>query len=289
MDEFVVDFKLNKEFETPVAASFSIEGAGAATLFLSFLLDFTPGVIIGLLLVISGVFILLLDLGNPFRFWRAINRLKTAWISRGTIFISGMFTVGLLYAFFPNVNYPGYHATIGVSLCVFSVMTMLYTGFLVSSMTAIPFWNTPLVPILFICHATVSGLSVLLFATQLGGYDFDRIARIMGIEICLLVFCLLLVTVYIIKMSKATSCSIESVKRLMKGENRNFLFYGAILSGILIPLLIYFIVYYNMKDAQVVIEACLLIAMVLRLTGDFYFRRVILKVGIYKPILELSS
>jgi len=75
----------------------------------------------------------------------------------------------------------------------------------------------------------------------------------------------------------------------MKGENRNFLFYGAILSGILIPLLIYFIVYYNMKDAQVVIEACLLIAMVLRLTGDFYFRRVILKVGIYKPILELSS
>ena len=200
-----------------------------------------------------------------------------------------MFTVGFLYAFFPNVNYPGYHATIGVSLCIFSVMTMLYTGLLVSSMTAIPFWNTPLIPILFICHAIVSGLSILLFATLLGGYDFDSITGIMGIEICLLVSCILLITVYITKMSKASSCSIESVKMLMKGENRSFLFFGAILSGILIPLLIYLIVYYNMKNAQVVIEIWLLIAMVLRLTGDFYFRRVILKVGIYKPILGPSS
>ena len=289
MNEFVVGFKKNKEFDWPVAANFTIEGAGAATLLASFLLGYNQGMLTGLGFVILGVLILFLDLGNPFRFWRAIKHIRRAWISRGTIFISGMILLGLIYLVFPDVKVSGLSFIVAVGLLIFSFMTILYTGFLVASMTAIPFWNTPFIPVLFLFHASASGMSILIYVMSVSDNGVDKIIGLLSVQVGLLIATLFFSLVYVIVMSQGTIGSRESVRRLLHCENKKLFSIGAVLSGILIPMALLGAAYLNLHNVHISLSIWFFFAMVLRLIGDYYFRLSVLRAGVYEPILNASS
>ena len=151
LNEFTVDFRTTEEeLDFMVALSMSTEGVGAALYVIAFLLGSTAAAFVGLGLVCVGATALFTHLGHPLRFWRVISKTHVTWISRGAIFTGGLIGFGVLSLLLPQANVLGMLSQTVSLMC--ALVVMLYTGFLFSSMNAIPFWNTSLLPILWRMH-----------------------------------------------------------------------------------------------------------------------------------------
>jgi polysulfide reductase chain C len=287
MSEFVIDFRLNREFNVLVATSFVIEGIGAATFLWGLLLSQLPGMAVGFAFILLGSLALMLDLGRPMRAWRILWRTRSSWISRGSIFIGGAGFFAFLTIVFPLL-FPDYKGTVSVAIIqscavLFSLLTILYSGFLVSSMTPIPFWNTPILPVLFLFHAAVSGLSFVLFLLILSGGGLDLTMRMLEVEGGLLLATLIFSIAYIMVMSGSTNAARESV-RLLSREHRLLFWGNAVFLGLLLPLIINGFLYFSPGGEMIALTALFLMAL-LRLIGDFAFRYAILKVGVFEPLM----
>jgi len=287
MSEFVIDFRVNREFTVLVAISFVIEGIGAATFLWGLLLSQLPGMVVGFAFILLGALALLLDLGRPMRAWRILWRTRSSWISRGSIFIGGAGFFAFLTIVFPFL-FPDYRGTAPVAIIqscavLFSLLTILYSGFLVSSMTPIPFWNTSILPVLFLFHAAVSGLSFILFLLILSGKGLDLTMRMLEVEGGLLLATMVFSIAYIMVMSGSTNAARESV-RLLSRDHRLLFWGNAVVLGLLLPLLITGYLYFSPGGEMIALTALFLMAL-LRLVGDFAFRYAILKVGVFEPLM----
>jgi len=287
MNEFVIDFRVNREFNVLVALSFVIEGIGAATFLWGLVLNHLPGMAVGFAFIVLGSLALMLDLGRPMRAWRILWRTKSSWISRGSIFIGGAGFFAFLTIVFPFL-FPDYRGTASITIIevlavIFSLLTILYSGFLVSSMTPIPFWNTPLVPVLFLFHAATSGLSFMLFLLPLSGGGLELVRRMLEVEGGLLLTTLIFSIAYVMVMSGSTNAARESV-RLLSREHRLLFWGNAVVMGLLIPLIITVYLYFSPGGEMIAVTALFIMAL-LRLIGDFSFRYAILRVGAFEPLM----
>jgi formate-dependent nitrite reductase membrane component NrfD len=93
-------------------------------------------------------------LGRPARFWRMALGWRTSWVSRGfwglTLFLCG---AAFQLAF---------DSAIGSALAfVGALLLVAYMGFVYETSKAIPFWNSPLHPALYMTHALRGGVAVL--------------------------------------------------------------------------------------------------------------------------------
>lgn len=284
MEEFVVGFKRNREYGSLLALNLVLEGAGAATFLGALLLGYVTGVILGLILVLLGILALFLDLGHPYKFWRVIQRTRSAWISRGTIFVCCLFVFAILYLLFPSLQ--GTPAGIFIQICaaIFAVLTILYSGFLLSSMTAIPFWNTPLTPILFLLHSATTGLAILIFllanstGENPGNGIFELMFGLVGITLSFTI-------IHIAVMATSINAARESVRLLMSTGLRWSFMGGAVALGMLSPLFIYIYSYFNNGQPLQSLMILVSVAMVLRVIGDYAFRSSVLNAGVFEMMI----
>ncbi len=283
MEEFIVDYRLNKEFDLLAALNIAVEGTGAGLLFSGLLFGLTQAVAAGLVLVFIGIIALFLDLGRPAKFWRAIFRARSAWISRGSFFIGTLVMLTLLILCFPSVKGTPLGTVIQICAGVFALLTMVYTGFLLSSMTPIPFWNTPLVPILFLLSSLTSGMTILLSLQSLVGDGHGGAHGYEKIVLGLLTITLLFTIIYIWGMATATNAARFSTHLLLAGQSRLLFFGGVIVLGYLLPLFFVGIVYLSDPTEAIAANAALLAAALSRLLGDFFLRYAVLKVGAFEP------
>ena len=112
-------------------------------------------------IVIVASVLLLLDLGQPLRALLAVLRPHASMISVGTVILSLFISLTLYQGV---QTYLGRKLTpvwdyVGLAL---AVGTATYTGLLLGVVKAIPFWNNPLLPLLFLVSALSSGLGALL-------------------------------------------------------------------------------------------------------------------------------
>lgn len=112
-------------------------------------------------IVIIATVLLLIDLGQPLRAMFAVMRPHSSMISVGTVILSLFIMLSLFQGF---QTYRGRSFSIrwdyaGLAL---AVGTATYTGMLLGIVKAIPFWNNPLLPLLFFVSAVSSGLGALL-------------------------------------------------------------------------------------------------------------------------------
>ena len=112
-------------------------------------------------IVIVASVLLLLDLGQPLRALLAVLRPHASMISVGTVILSLFISLSLYQGV---QTYLGRKLTpvwdyVGLAL---AVGTATYTGLLLGVVKAIPFWNNPLLPLLFLVSALSSGLGALL-------------------------------------------------------------------------------------------------------------------------------
>jgi formate-dependent nitrite reductase membrane component NrfD len=283
LNEFTVDFRTTEdELDFMVALSMSTEGVGAAIYLISLLAGWMGAAFVGLALVCVGATALFTHLGHPLRFWRVISKTHVTWISRGAIFTGGLIGFGVLSLILPDANALGMLCQIASVMC--ALVVMLYTGFLFSSMNAIPFWNTSLLPILFLVHSIASAGVVLLGLLPLAGQKLGDNPQEVSAVLALLLFSLVLTWVYI-RSAPPSEAAQESVRLLMQGRLKSSFLIGGGIVGLAVPIVLVMLAYSISSDMGVLSGLFVFVALALRIAGDMAFRSAVLRAGVYAPVV----
>ncbi len=284
---FSMELRSQQEWSWLVAIDLFLGGLGGG-LFLFFALFELPVSIalISLGLVVAGGVVLLAELGRPLRAWRAICRPFSSWISRGVIVVllfvvSASLYIAPSFALFswlpwaPHVF--GGQVLSGKVLWVIAglcaLLVTLYPGFVLSASPSIPFWNSPLLPVLFFTHSVTGACGILLLLSPyvplsqiLEGEGVNSLAAL------LIVANFVLIAFYLLVLTKSGVAATEAVKRLKEGSLGWTFQAGVILAGTVVPLLLVL----WMPSAAALAGAFILI-------GGLTFRYCVLKSGVYAP------
>lgn len=280
-----------------VALDLFLGGAGGGLFLVSFLLDlmgkYEPiartGSISGVILVFIGTLFLIGDLGTKSKLYRLVLN-PSSWVSKGTWILTVFIILGLAYSLptFQPFNWLPWNKAsilgevIGMIAAIFSAGVALYTGFLLGAIKSIPFWNTSVLPVLFLVSSISMGIAILLFITPLfvespGGETQPFLNTLSIAEIILVLFQLLLLWAYIEIALHGNIASIKSVSEL-KGPS---FITGVVIIGLIIPLGLLF---WGITVREIHLLSILVwIAVVLILAGGLFLRREILRVGVHLP------
>lgn len=285
IDEFLIDIKPQKEWGWAVITYLFLGGAGAGLFLVSLYMRHAWGEGLGLLVLVLGTLFLLIDLGRPERFWRAFFRPRTSWISRGCFFITALVILGALeivFEFLP-VEFDAVHKAIRLAAALAAIAVMVYTGFVLSPSSAIPFWNSAFFPVIFFAYSLLAGIDFLILASPLlPGPDID-LALLEKVQFGLVFLCLLMVLSHLSVMSGSAVAARKSIQLLTKGK-WGILFIGGVIGlGLVIPLLFAWpILWTSGFQAMFAVTAVLAL---LRLFGDYLFRFLVIRAGHYDPLL----
>ncbi len=282
LNEFTVGWRTTeRDIDTLVPLSMSAEGVGAATYLFAFLAGSRAGGVAGLLLVLGGAAALFAHLGRPWRFWRVVTEAGRAWMSRGALFTAGLVILGI-----PGLllRGNGLHLVIVQALALAcTVVVVLYAGILFSSISAVPFWTTPLLPIVFVLHSFTSAGLLVTAALALSGDGIAAYARECGATLAL--FGATLAMHWMLTRSAPRSeAAQESVRLLTAGQLRPLFHGGALLAGLALPLALMMAAYVA-RTSPALSDSLLLAAGPLRLVGDVSLRYALLRAGVYNPVI----
>ena len=226
----------------------------------------------------------LVYLGKPMRFWRIITRPQTSWLARGFIFV-------MLFVLFGAIQMMLTHWLPGSTTeIVFKVLAgitafavALYTGIILKNIKGVPFWNSTLLPILFILCGLLGGfgLSVVI---ALNGGDINLAAAETGSR-WLLLANVLVIGIYLWQASVKEGTSKQSVLEQLHGHSAPIFWTGIVLLGIVIPLGIA-LAGLLVNDMSSII---LVIGVVCEIIGGLALRYCVLKAGAYKPLVAKSQ
>jgi polysulfide reductase chain C len=285
LDEFVIDIKPQREWGWLVV-TYLFLGGGGAGLFLTALFVSHPWAqALGLLLLVVGTVFLLVDLGRPLRFWRAFYRVNTSWISRGCYFITVLVALGSVNILLElsSAGAGTVASLVRVTAGAAAVLVMVYTGFVLSPSPAIPFWNTAFFPIVFFAYSLLAGIDFLILASPLLSPPEVDIASLEKIQFGLLVFCLIVILSHLSVMSGSAVAARQSIRLLTKGRWAGWFLGGVIGVGLVLPLILAWPALWQ-SSFQAAFTITALIAL-LRLFGDYLFRFLIIRVGLYDRLL----
>jgi formate-dependent nitrite reductase membrane component NrfD len=251
-------------------------GSGLFLVFLGFDLPAFYGAVALALILVGGV-VLLLELGNPLRAWRGIFGAGTSWLSRGVLFVV-LFIVSALLSVGPRLEILAWLAPLDNSLAArllgwfagfCALMITLYPAFFFRSTSrAIPFWNTPLLPLLFVGYAVLGGAGLVLL--------LDPTARapsqVVHLAVALIVIEAAMVAIHVTDMQRSGGSARESVRLLNRAPLSWIFWIGVVVVGMIVPLL-----------AILFIPSTVAAAGAFLLLGGFLFRYCLLKAGVYVP------
>lgn len=285
LDEFLIDVKPQKEWGLLVITYLFLGGAGAGLFLVSLYMAHPWAEAFGLLVLIFGTLFLMLDLGRPERFWRAFFRARSSWISRGCYFITALVLLGGLNVFsdFTASDWGMPTTVLRVGAAVAAIAVMIYTGFVLSPSAAIPFWNSTFFPIIFFAYSLLAGIDFLILASPILPAPAIDVAQLEKIQFGLVLLCLLLVMSHLSVMSGSAVAARQSIQLLTRGKWAVLFIGGVIGIGLIIPLLLAWPVL-GQASFQTVFAVTAVLAL-LRLFGDYLFRFLVIRAGLYDPLL----
>lgn len=226
----------------------------------------------------------LLYLGKPLRFWRIILKPQTSWISRGFIFVAG-FIVFAAVQIVVSYMHPGSVAEIPLK-AVAGAMAFgeaIYTGFAMNYVNGLPFWNSALVPVLFIVYGLLGGLAVLMAIVVIAGSgdlavieEWARTFMISGA---------VLLAIYLWSARYMGETARHSVCELLTGAVSSIFWIGLVVLGIVIPLAVSTVGYF----VGGVSLPALMGAVVCEIIGGLSLRYCLLRGGYYAPLIPTDS
>jgi len=268
-----------------VMGHFLVGVAAGAWLF-GLLFDYLPGLVAGFVLAGAGGIAHLGFLGRPERFWKMARRVKTAWVARGFIGL-GLFLAGavvylppLLFAAWPW----GAASAIGwlgwLMAAAGMIILIVYMGFVYSASKAVPFWNSPLHPLLYMTYALRGGAAALLVAMAvLGGTDQAMAARLITIWIAVTAAVAVLFALDMQgALTSGNAAARYSVHEMLVGRFAGYFYGGTLLLGLLVPLVLI-----SGKLAPLSVAALAAVGLFSAL-GDFFMKYTTIRAGIYAPL-----
>ncbi|WP_275098688.1 NrfD/PsrC family molybdoenzyme membrane anchor subunit [Sedimenticola hydrogenitrophicus] len=133
------------------------------------------GALIGPIPVMLGTFLIVFELGQPFRALNLFKMLNLSPMSIGTWALALFIILSGLYAicFIPRqATWPwlGKARRVLAWLCVpLGISVAIYTGVLLGAMPARPFWNSPILAGLFVLSALSTGTAAIMLMVALFG------------------------------------------------------------------------------------------------------------------------
>jgi len=273
---FNTDLRCQREWGWLLAIWLFLSGTASA-LFLYFRIFSLPPFIaqLSLGLLLLGGLVLLLEQGNPARAWRAPLRVRTSWLSRGVLFVSA-FVVSCFFYLAPEFlswlpwdanSVSGQALAWIATLC--ALMIILYPGFFLAKNRSIPFWNTLLLPAIFVTYAALGGAATLLIG---GAFLGEGLRQFGSLAAALLVLNFVVFAVYLLVMHRAGGPARESVRLLNRAPLSWSLRIGVVGVGMVLPLAMLL----GPSSLEAPAGACILV-------GSLLLRYCLLKVGVYIP------
>jgi polysulfide reductase chain C len=241
----------------PIPAYLFMGGLGGGMLSISSAADlfwdkgqvFALGSLFAVAIIALGSLLLLFDLGRPLQFWRVLSRQK-AVMTVGSWMLSASIVSGLIYfSFWPDSlawkDMVGLRYALAWINLVLGLGVCIYTGVLLGSMKARPFWNTPALPVLFL----VSGISTGIAGQSLlagvwnpsgtGGPESIR-ALLSFLDIGLIILELVIIFVYILLMRTSFGEDAGRIAETWLKGKRKIAFWGGFIgAGQLLPVILY--------------------------------------------------
>ncbi len=260
-------------------------GLGGGLYLVSLYFNSLIGMLISLLIValLKGGFHLAF-LGKPLRFWRIMSRPNNSWLARGFIFVLlfiGSATIQVIVSYFLPGSFWELPLKILAGVTAFGVA--IYTGFVLNTVKTISFWNSNLLPILFITCGVLGGFGLAVLIALFGGNINIAIAEL-GSR-WLLVINALLIIAYLWFAVKRNDTGKQSVTDLLQGKASPAFWIGVVSLGIVIPLVIAIFSHPSAKYTLEIITA----GVVCEIIGGLSLRYCILKVGIYTSLFPMPN
>ncbi|MEW6137392.1 MAG: NrfD/PsrC family molybdoenzyme membrane anchor subunit [Thermodesulfobacteriota bacterium] len=237
-------------------------------------------------LVAIGTACLVLDLeAGLWEPWRQIYLVanSSSMITWGVVILSGFIPIAFVYAAALNeITIVGkiakkYLIYLEIVGAVLAVATAGYTGVLIAVVNGVPFWNTPLMPVLFMASAMSTGLAVAMIGAAI--IDISTIRTLsnfaLGHVIFLAVEGLVLGLLIFMSLTKSVEAA-DSAKMLISGALSPYFWILVVIVGLLVPFVMSIVEYHEYGEMPkiLVVGADLLV-----LIGGMSLRAVIIFSG----------
>lgn len=204
-------------------------------------------------LVAIGTALLVLDLGQGFhKPWLLIRLILNVHsvMTWGVYILSAFIIVGIIkgYAVFKSIKVPAALTWAGT---VLALATGTYSGLLLSVVDAVPFWNSPIMPFLFVVSGLSTGLSATCLLAPLvekGSINEGREGQVhlgvVGLE-------LIIAAIFFGTMLMGLNgpIGVESAKMVIMGSYA-VVFWGYFIGlGLVIPLIVYLLQFIKARKA----------------------------------------
>ena len=261
--------------------AFYVGGLGGGLYLVSLYFNSMWGMLVSwvIVAVLKGGFHLLY-LGKPLRFWRILAKPQTSWISRGFIFVAGFIVFGALQ-FITSHFYEGSSLELILKV-ITSVMAFgeaIYTGFAMNYINGIPFWNSALIPLLFILYGVLGGLAVLMGIMVIHG-DVSGLVEVEAMSRVLMIVGAVALVIYLWSATYMGATARASVRELMVGRIALIFWIGLVILGIAIPIGVSLLGIVVELSTKVMIGA-----VVSEIIGGLSLRYCLLKGGGYSPLI----
>lgn len=237
-------------------------------------------------LVAVGTVCLVLDLDaglwEPWRQIYLVNNLNSM-ITWGVLILALFIPIALLYAAALNeITFVGriaskYTLYLGGVGSFLAVSTAAYTGVLIAVVNGVPFWNTPLMPLLFMASAMSTGLAVAMIGAAI--IDIRTIKTLsnfaLGHVIFLAVEAVVLMMFVFMSLTRSTEAAM-SASMLISGVLSPYFWVLVVVLGILIPFVLSIVEYYEYGEMP---RSLVVVADLLVLLGGMSLRALIIFSG----------
>jgi len=285
--EFIIGTRQQQDWKWLVIGALFFTGIGAGLFLTTLILGSILGMVVGVILVLGGGLLLLLDLSRPLVAWRIFARPQQSWVSRGIIGISSFAVLGIVHIISlvmqpngwassgaPWMAGPAWMMAVGILAGIAALFVASYPGFLLGGMRPISVWNSAYIPALFLTSALLGGLGII----NLLPLNLERLpwalTFLQSTGLVVAIFELLLLLGLILLAQ--TETTEESVHLLTHGPLRFHFFIGLLGLGLIVPLVLQ-----GLVSVGAGVASLLLIEGVLHLFGVFLLRYIIFRAGIY--------
>ncbi len=261
-------------------------GVAAGGWLMSLIFASRNGLLLSYLLAALGGVVHLGFLGHPERYWRMMRRVKTSWVSRGFVGITLFLVGGFIYLvplLVPAGLWSGdsIPAMLGYGMAAIGMVVMIgYMGFVYTASRAIPFWNSPLHPALYVGYALRGGVAALLVTRALEA-NLDQVNQLLvlwiGVTVAVTLFYLLEIHG---ALTSGNAAARRSVHELLAGRVSAYFYGGILLLGIILPA---FLVW-NGMSGPLSLGAMALLG-VASAGGDFFMKYATIRAGVHLPLL----
>lgn len=266
--------------------AFFLGGLGGGLYLVSLYFGFYPGLVTAFLIVALGKSSAhLLDTSKPWRFWRAFIKPQKSWISRGLIaLVIFIIFSGLQLA--PTVSllswlpWSSTNALVRALAALGAAVLIGYPGFMLGIARGITFWNSALIPLMFIVYALLGGAGLALGMIPLVGEGTTSIRAVEAVVGSMEVVAVLVLGKHLWDIYHTDIAGKRSVMELIRGGFSRYFLGGVVLVGMLIPIVVVGYAFFNAVSAWVSMATagCVLV-------GMFLFSYSVLKAGVYAPII----